>query len=360
MKKQNKQNKTNKWQQHGMKKQATNKPRTRPSYYFPYHRNPIFSTSMSVRGEERKTRKRAKKTTPHKRKTFPKLDMSELNFRVGRVEGRVNLTRRTKEKHVKTLTRFQDASVEDVLVYFEERLKEVKPSTVANEMGTFMGAFAKQQLYGITTKERIDQSLEFKLMLKNVEHKAREDDVDYPTPLLKHHLLRVLQELMAAQEVEAFHFLVLQWATAARPFCVYQLRPQDVVFTDRGVSVLFRKGKGVTMRQSPYTVHTDVPYYADSLDEFLSFTEENVIFLTPYEELCNVIRTSMRTCDSTYEMRSPRRGALCCMAEAGVDLKTLRTFSGHTSNRMILRYLGWGMSHGKAKKKAKKAAKHLW
>jgi len=199
-------------------------------------------------------------------------------------------------------------------------------------------------------------------MLRKVHHLAREEEVCYPQPLKKKHLMRIVNILSAQEEWEAMVFLLLQWATAARPFCVYQLRPSNIVFgKDNRISVLFQKGKGVTMRQSPYTVHTQIPSYHELLMSFVeSRMDSPTIFSTPYETLCVTIRTVMRHFDPLYEMRSPRRGSLCCMARKGVSLRTLRQFSGHTTNRMILRYLGWGMSHGRGIKKGEKAAIHLW
>jgi hypothetical protein len=257
----------------------------------------------------------------------------------------------------------RDKTLEEILQHFEDRLKVVKASTVAFEMNTFCGAESKSVPYPTAKYPpnlHVTRSLHFVQMKKRVEHLAREEDVDYPTPLEKEHQLQVLNMLVEQNETEAFFSLLIQWITAARPFCVYQLRPADIVFSGRPTSVLFRKGKGVTMRRSPYTVHTTAGYFSLPLQEFVeNRMSESSLFDTEYAPLCDVIRTAMRTQEITYEMRSRRRGALCCMAEQGATLKTLRMFSGHMSNTTLLRYLGWGMSHGKGRKQAAKAARCL-
>jgi hypothetical protein len=295
----------------------------------------------------------------------PKLDMSQLDFHVGRLGGkRSRLTQRTKRKHVSMLLRFQEMTREQVLEYFELRLNEVKASTVASQMNSLCGAETKNTIYGVRMKEKnITKNKAFQEMQKYVQHLSREEDVDYPEPLKKKHLLRVLGDLSASEEWEALCFLLIQWATTARPNCVYLLRPDNLVFGKKnGLSVLFLKGKGVTMRQSPYTVHTQLPPSYTPL--LISFVENVMgsaqLFETPYETLTAIVRSAMRKYNPDYEMRSPRRGSLCCMARKGVSLSVLRQFSGHTTDRMILRYLGWGMSHGSGMKKGEKAATHLW
>ena len=46
------------------------------------------------------------------------------------------------------------------------------------------------------------------------------------------------------------------------------------------------------------------------------------------------------------EARSVRRGSLQTMALAGVPLETLILYSGHTNEKTLLRYLGWGHAAG--------------
>jgi hypothetical protein len=53
-------------------------------------------------------------------------------------------------------------------------------------------------------------------------------------------------------------------------------------------------------------------------------------------------RAALHLLNPMYELRSPRRGALTAMAERGATADTLMSFSGHTNQRMLLRYLGWG------------------
>jgi hypothetical protein len=67
------------------------------------------------------------------------------------------------------------------------------------------------------------------------------------------------------------------------------------------------------------------------------------VFPTP-DALGPQVRQALRAVDPALEQRSLRRGALLTMAAAGVSEAVLLEFSGHTTGRMLRRYLGFGAS----------------
>ena len=328
-----------------------------PVFYFPYKHTLSKEVREVPKGTRVLEKEKAKKRNQRQKK--------QQSFQHGRLGGnmpRLNVSENTVHRHTRLLKKFGDKEEEEILQYFEDRLREVKASTVANEMASFAGAESKKEAYKKYDKtiekinnKNVSRTKSYKMMMKKIQAMAREDDVHYPYPLKKKHLLKTLEHLLDHHEEEAMMFLLIQWVTAARPFCVYQLNPHNIVLKKERLSVLFKKGKGVTMRQSPYTVHTTAGGFTMMVKDYLLSLESDKMFMTPYKEICTIVRTAMRQHSPLYEMRSPRRGALCHMAKRGVCLETLKNFSGHTSDRTLLRYLHWGMHHGIAQRLGKKA-----
>jgi hypothetical protein len=107
------------------------------------------------------------------------------------------------------------------------------------------------------------------------------------------------------------------------------------------MSVTFRRGKGVKAR-GPYTVHGPrLLHHFDELKRFVAQSTGSLFTIKPAQML-----ETFRLHDPTMEARSVRRGSLQAMAHNGVALDTLILFSGHTNEKTLLRYLGWGHSAG--------------
>ena len=115
--------------------------------------------------------------------------------------------------------------------------------------------------------------------------------------------------------------------------------------TDRKLTVTWARGKTVA-RRGPYTVHTIVPatpmpILSDSTMLALTATSTDTTLLFggvtgPH------LKLALRTADSALEQRSIRRGALQTLAALGMPLSTPLLFSGHSTEKMLLRYLGHG------------------
>jgi hypothetical protein len=133
--------------------------------------------------------------------------------------------------------------------------------------------------------------------------------------------------------------IMISWFTAQRVGCVLQLDTRDCVLRQGRLAALFRKGKTVPFR-GPYTVHTGplpdwaIAFLADFLRRHTSFKDTTGA----------KVKEALRTVNSRLEQRSLRRGSLQTLAkDPAMTDELLLWYSGHTSVRMLLRYLGWGM-----------------
>lgn len=130
--------------------------------------------------------------------------------------------------------------------------------------------------------------------------------------------------------------IAMSWITSARTGCIAQLAKNDVVLLPTGtISVTFRRGKTVRTR-GPYTVHSKVP------PQWMNIVQERLREAQPFKTSTRAVLRALRAVDRHLETRSLRRGALQALASAGVSEEDLLHFSGHTTVKMLRRYLEWG------------------
>ena len=117
------------------------------------------------------------------------------------------------------------------------------------------------------------------------------------------------------------------------------------------LSVTFRRHKTAS-RVKPYTVHTFVPANWVPLIRDLPRPGDLLFPRIPGRTTSELLSATLKEVDRTLEARSIRRGSLQAMATSGMPHDVIRTFSGHRSNEMLLRYLGWGAIVGRAEREA--------
>ena len=228
------------------------------------------------------------------------------------------------------------------------RVPAIKWSTVAVKIGTFHGScrrlpLPQREFYSAMLSDPLFRDYE-----AEVGHRRLEEEVRFPTPLAKAHVHAVLSRLRAAVSYMALSFLLVCWATTQRPRCISKLQLRNITFdkAKNKFTAKFVEGKGVRMRKMAFTVATSTGPWAQIFDIYISTRRNlNAKFLFPQDSfpaLFKKIRDEMRQHNQTYEMRSPRRGALQEMALAGATVKTLMAFSGHSKTETLLRYLDWG------------------
>lgn len=271
---------------------------------------------------------------------------------------------RQRAKHRRWMAQLHQLQTPLEFVTFLENLRikrKWKWSTTKTAMGEMVGALQRAELYGNCRLKDLLRSAIFKDYQRRVRKCVMSEEVKFPKPLSSRQVERILKQMHYDKNRLLMVALVLCWATASRVACVLKLRAKNVFFEPDGVRIRFVEGKGVFARRQPYTVHTILGKWHENVRRWIAHCTGE--FLFPQDQVAkisNALRVALRAEDPDLELRSVRRGALTTMAERGTPLEVLRHFSGHTNDEMLLRYLGWGWSHGNMMKRGRKAAHPLW
>ena len=213
-------------------------------------------------------------------------------------------------------------------------------ATVLRNLCSLQGALSLLPMYrrvahGISLK----QDPVWQQTLQAIQRRAREE-----TPRTPEAMTPEIFERTLAAETRPQHRAALQlmFFTSGRVGCVLLLQKEDLTFNpDGSITATFRRGKGVKAR-GPYTVHGPrLHHHLAELQAFVASAPRKLFSITPPQML-----STFRLCDPRMEARSVRRGSLQTMALAGVPLETLILYSGHTNEKTLLRYLGWGHAAG--------------
>jgi integrase len=273
------------------------------------------------------------------------------------------VTEQQRKRHVWWLERLpKGARSEEVIDLVEKcrRDRNWKAPTVMNAMNTISGAVQRAEYYGYRKFHfmRDTRWTDYRRALQK-EVSSRYGEVKQARPLEKNHLKQVVKKLHR-DEQEVAIALALTWACVARPGDVLKLRRGHVQVNRKGeVTCRFVEGKGVTLRRRPYTVHSRVPKkWAKWVLGFIANKTEFLFQDTP--RLRRKLARSLRDCDQDYDLRSIRRGAAITMAQKGVDIETIRHFTGHANVEMTERYLAWGWHDQKRACQDRRAARLLW
>ena len=164
--------------------------------------------------------------------------------------------------------------------------------------------------------------------------------------------------------------LIITWACCARAGDVTQLKVSNIELRLRpdglwDMIVFFERGK-VIGKIDPYHVHTAIP--ADAAATLQRYLEKNHAskFLFPCPSrgvraaFLRFIRNHLRTLNKEYDTRALRRGAVQALAEQGVPLATILTFTKHADLGMLRRYLRYGKTRSEEARKGCEAASKLW
>jgi hypothetical protein len=157
--------------------------------------------------------------------------------------------------------------------------------------------------------------------------------------------------------------LELTWATAARPLNVAWLLAKDIVIQPNGARILWRHHKTVELTE-PYTRAVHLPPDAKARLQRLLATLNPNDRLVPEEQekkVLGAIRSALRDVMGQHvTLRALRRGALTCMAQAGVPPDVLMQISGHKSLRTLRKYLSHGAFEEATHEATRKATRALW
>jgi integrase len=240
-----------------------------------------------------------------------------------------------------------------------------QPQTLSREMALITGAFSNLPIY-TTSALKIDlvSFPEWKAALKTADADAQKAQ---PTDQVAAEHAQVAQAVEANLRSDPLTAmaLILLWLLCARPGCIIALRRRNLTLEPGGrLRCTFTKGKGVEFR-GPYTVATTCPPdWLPHLEAFLRTRQphEPLFPLAPGERpgtRHRLMLAALRTADPNLNLRATRRGSLQALAQAGVPLDTVMTFSGHKEQKTLLRYLNWGKEANAVHEQAFDAARHL-
>ena len=251
----------------------------------------------------------------------------------------------------------------------QERVrKEWCWATVENKTGMVAAALSRLRQYSSATLEpvllRFDP--EWVDAGRHIRRLARQTS---PTGLPAVQQADIVRAITEARNPEVRAMLILAWATVGRCGDVSQVKTSGVTFgtTTKGrtaLSVFFERGK-VIGKLDPYHVHTAVPLqWAEWLRDWCGTVKTVFLFQRPSRAMrskfLTEVRDHLRTINPRYDLRAVRRGSAQTMAESGVPLSTILTFTKHADVKMLRRYLRFGKTKSEETRKGTAAASALW
>jgi hypothetical protein len=167
---------------------------------------------------------------------------------------------------------------------------------------------------------------------------------------------------------------ILCWSSTGRPFNWLYVKKQDLIIEDldksddpgHNLKITWRDHKTVDKRGA-FTVPSWLPKeWGTKVKKWLQETRGEWVFpKSLWESLKLGLRSALKEASSlhgrgeTWDLKALRRGSLSTMARNGVSLTDLRLFSGHKSDAMLLRYLGWGVHAAEQAARGHAAARQL-
>ncbi|MBL4706629.1 MAG: hypothetical protein JKY54_19020 [Flavobacteriales bacterium] len=243
-------------------------------------------------------------------------------------------------------------------------------STLDGYYGILLGAWRRLNQYTIRptplTTWHLTSSRTFLDAHRYVTRKKRESAVKFPvcvTIAEVRKMLAVMRETKAA-----LHALcVIAWWSCARIGDAVQMHRDEVVLQEDGnVTFHLRRGKGVTA-STPYTIHSFIVPTSPTFIAFQAFLRRAApgpLFAAEtkieQDRWGIQLRDTARAINPALCQRSFRRGALQHLAmQSTVSEKVMLDFSGHTTVKMLRRYLNWGAVNEMVAQEARAAAVHL-
>jgi integrase len=220
------------------------------------------------------------------------------------------------------------------------RQRKWKASTTRTAFGTIRGVIARRDMYTLKFKPGDEDYARDYARLLRMQEIDELGDIKQAEPLTTGVVRRIIRRALRYNDTQLAAYVALMWATAARPGCTQALQTENVSMKDNGdVRVRFVKGKAVRLRQQPYTIHSRiVPEARIAVRRWCRQKEKFP------EGIMKKALAHTRAYGQGFQLRSFRRGAAMTLARAGASIQTIMKFTGHASEAMCYRYLGWGWS----------------
>jgi integrase len=255
-------------------------------------------------------------------------------------------TRRTHRRMLATLLRMGDVykamSAPVAIVEWLDHLRKTKKwaaRTMLKYMASTSGALSSLPLYRRgAVPFMLNHCPEWRAALLGAAKLVRKTLPKAPLGATRAQVVQAIQQEISLPVKAA---LILAWVCAARTSDIWRLQKRHVTINSNGsISLTYLETK--TAKATGPRSLTTAPLPTAWLEIFRRWYDQRNAWLFPEKGLNVETRTALRRVDPRLECRSLRRGALSAMAEAGVPSSVLLEYSGHTSERMLRVYLGWG------------------
>ena len=237
-------------------------------------------------------------------------------------------------------------------------------STTQTAAGTIVGAVKRAIQDGLPCRVPVKVNQFWTDWCRMVKREVVKemDTLDQAKPVTAIHVDVMLREAYANDDMELWAFLLLMFALVSRPGCVSMARTsQTSISRDGWMRTRFLEGKGVTMRGTPYTVHSALsPEWADVFRTWASSRGYFLFDPAAVPKLMERALVAMRRVDPQYQHYSFRRGGAMHLQAMGASVAEIRQFTGHTTDAMCLRYLEWGWANVAMAKRPRELAATMW
>jgi hypothetical protein len=232
-----------------------------------------------------------------------------------------------------------------IIVWMDElrRRKTWAPRTLIKYLASTAGALASLPLYRAgACSIMLSQWPEWRQALLGAAKLAQRALPRAPQSATR---AEVNQAIRAEVKLHVRTAMMIAWVVAGRTGDVSRLQKEHVIIhqgpTGPTISVTWLETKTST-RTGPRSVTAAVPQeWISTLQRYLE-QRNRWLFAKDRTILNTEIRVALRRINPRLECRSLRRGALETMARAGTPSAVILEFSGHTTEKMLRTYLGWG------------------
>lgn len=291
------------------------------------------------------------------------------------VEVREGLTLQQRKAHIYTLDSLLDIMVEksfptylslvDSLLEALKRMKAARqwgsPATPGTTAATLAGCMKRLDQYTGLPPVALEH------------HSAWRDAITYYNKLsLGFHPDRFeltpeqLQKMLKSASPKVSALLLLNWFHAARIRNALDLKRGESTFTPVSANpqagyqwaITWYRAK-TSGKVGPYTTHSWISqeHYQKWESLFSQMGSNDFLFTNSKKERDALYLELKSLLPKGYDLRALRRGALCALAREGTPLDTVAVFSGHTTVRMLLRYLRHGRAAGARQQEGAAAAR---
>lgn len=227
--------------------------------------------------------------------------------------------------------------------FVQRRAKERqwRCSSLLKTLATLQGALSNLPMYRATqVSVHLGTSPIWRMAMRAAAKAARIEMPNQPRAIAWHQVKKALQ---LEPSLPIFAATLLTWVAAARSGCVLQLAKADLTWIDeQTLSIRFRRGKGASLRNTTYTVHTVIP--PDFAPRLRRWIDARTSWLFPSQLKSFDVTRCLRRIDVAFECRSLRRGALQHLASLPqITDEILLLFSGHSNTNTLRRYLNFGV-----------------